>query len=181
VLRETRILVADDDPDLRLLVRSFVARENGEVIEASTGAEALALARERRPDLVLLDLRLPGMDGHEVLRELRSDPSLSDLPVLVVSAFADQSSIDAALAAGATRYVTKPFDRKTLIGLIADEIRLATDEASPLTPQHELTLEALRLESPVLAKINRRIIANGGEPIPPRRQHLGQARDEGPA
>ena len=129
VLGETRILVADDDPDLRLLVRAFVSRANGEVIEANTGEEALALARERRPDLVLLDLRLPGMNGHAVLTELRSDPSFSGLPVVVMSAFADQSSIDAALAEGATRYVTKPFDRKHLMGVIADEIRRASDAA----------------------------------------------------
>jgi CheY-like chemotaxis protein len=130
VLGRTRILVADDDPDLRLLVRTFVSRENGEVTEANTGEEALALTRARRPDLVLLDLRLPGMDGHDVLAELRSDPSLSGLPVVVVSAFADVSSIDAALAKGATRYVTKPFDGKHLIGVIADEIRRSNDTAA---------------------------------------------------
>jgi CheY-like chemotaxis protein len=129
------------------------------------------------PDLVLLDLRLPGMDGFAVLREPRSDPLFSGLPVVVVSAFADRSSIDAAFAEGATRYVTKPFDRDELIGVIAEEIRRASDVASKLTPDKELILEALRLESPVLGEINRWVIANGGEPIPPRQKHLEQARD----
>ena len=128
-------MVVDDDPDVRLLVRSFLSRENGDVIEATTGAEALALAREQRPDLVLLDLRLPGMDGHAVLRELRSDPSFSGLPVVVVSAFADRSSIDAAFAEGATRYVTKPFDRDELIEVIAEEIRRARAADSTLSEE----------------------------------------------
>ena len=103
-----RVLVADDNPAGRELVRESLAEQVGLLIEASNGREALQKIRETLPDLVLLDIQMPEMDGYAVLREIRSDPSLQSLRVVALTAFAMQGDRERALEAGFDDYVTKP-------------------------------------------------------------------------
>jgi CheY-like chemotaxis protein len=101
------ILVCDDDPSLRELVRAVLGSRY-RFVEAADGAEALALAREERPDLIVLDVMLPGLSGIEVLEQLRTDAVLESIPVVVITAWS-HAEIEAQVA-GADRFVSKPFD-----------------------------------------------------------------------
>jgi CheY-like chemotaxis protein len=105
------ILVCDDEPSLRELVRAVLGPRYS-FVEADDGPRALALARELHPDLIVLDLMLPGMSGLEVLDVLRGDPELGAVPVIVVTAWSHAEAT--ALVAGADRFVPKPFDPEAL-------------------------------------------------------------------
>jgi two-component system cell cycle response regulator DivK len=102
-----KIAVVEDNPDNRLLVQAML-EDLYEVTEYETGPEALADLQHNRPDLVLLDISLPDMDGTEVLRRLRADAALYDLPVVALTAHAMDGDREAFLAAGFDDYVTKP-------------------------------------------------------------------------
>ncbi len=106
------ILVADDEDFLRLLVKETLERYR--VIEARDGDEALALAREAAPDLLILDWMMPGRHGPAVLAELRADPATRDLPVLMMTAKAGSAERAQLLAAGATACMAKPFGTAAL-------------------------------------------------------------------
>ena len=101
------ILVCDDDPPLRELVRAVLGPRY-RFIEAADGTEALAAARELSPDVMVLDVMLPGINGIDVLRELRADEQIANLPVVVITAWSHAEAD--AWAAGADRFVSKPFD-----------------------------------------------------------------------
>jgi CheY-like chemotaxis protein len=103
-----RVLVADDNPAGRELVREGLSEYASSIIEASNGREALERIREMLPDLVLLDIQMPEMDGYEVLREIRKDPALQGLRVVALTAFAMQGDRERALEAGFDDYLTKP-------------------------------------------------------------------------
>jgi CheY-like chemotaxis protein len=103
-----RVLIADDNPAGRELVRESLAELVSSILEAADGREALEKIRETRPDLVLLDIQMPEMDGYAVLREIRSDPALESLRVVAVTAFAMQGDRERALKAGFDDYLTKP-------------------------------------------------------------------------
>jgi CheY-like chemotaxis protein len=105
------ILVCDDEPSLRELVRAVLGPRYA-FVEADDGPRALALARELRPDLIVLDLMLPGMSGIEVLDTLRNDAELASVPVIVVTAWSHAEA--SAMVAGADRFVPKPFDPQAL-------------------------------------------------------------------
>jgi two-component system OmpR family response regulator/two-component system alkaline phosphatase synthesis response regulator PhoP len=111
------ILVCDDDPSLRELVRAVLGPRY-RFVEAADGTEALQLTRELQPDLMVLDVMLPGLSGIEVLEEIRTDPELRDLKVVVITAWS-HAEIDAQVA-GADRFVSKPFD--------PDELSTAVEE-----------------------------------------------------
>jgi CheY-like chemotaxis protein len=105
------ILVVDDDPDIRRIAALALERLGGfRVILASSGAEALEVARDEQPDLVLLDVSMPGADGPETLRALRSNPATSKLPVIFFTATASQEETERLRALGAVGVVPKPFD-----------------------------------------------------------------------
>jgi two-component system, cell cycle response regulator DivK len=105
-----RVLVADDNPVSRELIREILENDDCEVIEAGDGREALEKVREHRPDLALLDIQMPVMDGNAVVREIRADPQLSMLPVVALTAYAMQGDREKALALGFNSYITKPID-----------------------------------------------------------------------
>ena len=109
-----RILVADDDPFIRRLVVFTLKKRGYHVLEACDGATALNLARQEQPNLVVLDVLMPEMTGLEVTRALAQDPATSHIPVLILSANAQRSDIEAGLTSGATAYVVKPFEPKVL-------------------------------------------------------------------
>ena len=114
------ILVCDDDASLRELVRAVLGT-GYRFLEAADGTEALAAARELSPDLIVLDVMLPGLSGIEVLEEIRGDEQLSDLPVVVITAWS-HAEIEAQVA-GADRFVSKPFDPDELSNVVEELLR----------------------------------------------------------
>jgi CheY-like chemotaxis protein/phosphoribosyl 1,2-cyclic phosphodiesterase len=107
--RSFRILVVDDEPDIRALCTLALKRDQHAVLEASSGPEALRMIEEQRPDLVVMDFMMPGMDGIEVVKALRATSETMRLPVLMLTAMTDEASTRAGFEAGVTDYVTKPF------------------------------------------------------------------------
>ncbi len=112
------ILVADDDPDIRQLVVMKLRAAGHRTTEVGDGPSALAAARADRPDLLLLDLMMPGMTGIEVCQVLREDDA-SLMPIILLTARAQERDVQAGLAAGATAYLSKPFSPRGLAELVA--------------------------------------------------------------
>jgi DNA-binding response OmpR family regulator len=104
------VLVADDDDDILMLVAFRLERAGCDVITARNGDEALKLAVERVPDLAVLDVMMPGLDGYAVTRALRQTDRTSEMPVILLTARAQASDVARGMAAGADEYVKKPFD-----------------------------------------------------------------------
>ncbi len=109
-----RILVADDKPAGRELVRTVLEDRGYEIFEASDGIEALDSAHRNHPDLIILDLHMPGLDGFGVIKELRLDAHFATTPVVALTASAMQGDRQRALTAGFTGYITKPVSLKAL-------------------------------------------------------------------
>jgi two-component system phosphate regulon response regulator PhoB len=123
-----RILVVDDEPDIAALVAFHLARESYRVRTAASGPEAIAALEAEVPDLVVLDLMLPGMSGLEVLREIRARGELADVPVILLTARAEEQQRIEGLSLGADDYVTKPFSPRELIlrvGAVLRRVRQA--------------------------------------------------------
>jgi DNA-binding response OmpR family regulator len=126
-----RILVIEDDPDIALSLRLKLERDGGfQVNTAEDGATGLRLAVDAPPDLVLLDVNLPGMDGFEVCRHLRNDPATAATPVIMLTARIDESDRVAGLDLGADDYITKPFSPKEALARIRAVLRRSDREAS---------------------------------------------------
>jgi DNA-binding response OmpR family regulator len=119
VIKPPLALVADDDPDILTLITITLERDGYEVIVAQNGTRAFELAVERVPHLVVLDMMMPGIDGCEVTRMLRAEPTTKDVPIVIVTAFAEESQAARALAAGADSYLRKPFSPKELVAKTA--------------------------------------------------------------
>jgi DNA-binding response OmpR family regulator len=114
------VLVADDDEDILLLVRTVLEREGYDVIATSDGAQAFAAALERRPDLAVLDVAMPELDGLEVLRRLRADESTSDMPIVLLSARVQEDDVKRGFDNGANAYVQKPFSPRELSDRVSE-------------------------------------------------------------
>jgi DNA-binding response OmpR family regulator len=122
-----RILIVEDEPDLLDAVFYALKKEGMRPIRATNGEEGLKLAKSERPDLILLDLMLPGVDGLEVCRRLRSDDSTSKIPIVMVTAKAEEADAVIGLGHGADDYVRKPFGLKELLARIRSVLRRATE------------------------------------------------------
>jgi PAS domain S-box-containing protein len=118
------ILVVDDEPALRMAFGELLTAEGYDLILASSGMEALEKAAELIPDLILLDIRMPDMDGFEVCRRLRADPLLSDVPIIMVTAFADRQSRLRGFEVGADDFVSKPVDSIELLARVRTTTQL---------------------------------------------------------
>jgi DNA-binding response OmpR family regulator len=130
-MSERRILVVDDDADIRGLVRELLERRGFEVAEAADGKQALQEMYAARPDLVVLDVSMPGLDGWTTLERIRE---LSDVPVVMLTARSEELEKTRGLRAGADDYVTKPFGRQELLARIEGLLRRAGGrEAAPET------------------------------------------------
>jgi two-component system cell cycle response regulator DivK len=103
-----KVLIVDDNRASRDLIRAILKTVRCDIIEATHGQQALELMQQERPDLVLLDIDMPGLNGLTVVKRIREDTSLADLPVVAVTAFAMERDREKAMAAGFTAYVTKP-------------------------------------------------------------------------
>lgn len=109
------ILIADDDPDILELVTFKLQRAGHKVIEAVDGDDALAKLQEETPDLALLDIMMPRRTGIEVCRALREDPTTAELPVILLTAKAQEADLERGFEAGANDYITKPFSPRELL------------------------------------------------------------------
>lgn len=117
------ILVVDDEEDILELVTYNLEREGNETLRASTGEEGLRAARSRRPDLIVLDLMLPSIDGLEVMKHLKQDSETRSIPVVMLTAKGEEADIVAGLELGADDYVVKPFSPRVLVARVRAVLR----------------------------------------------------------
>jgi two-component system, OmpR family, phosphate regulon response regulator PhoB len=113
------VLIADDNPDILLLLSLTLERDGYEVVVATNGLRAFEAALERVPHLIVLDLMMPGIDGLEVTRRLRAEVATREVPIVIVTAFAEETQAAKALAAGADLYLMKPFSPRDLLSKTA--------------------------------------------------------------
>ena len=123
-MRRNRVLVVEDNPKNLKLVRAVLEHHGFQVIEATTGEDGVRLASEASPDLVLMDLQLPGIDGTEALRQIRAEEGGAHVPVVAVTAFAMDDDRAHAFASGFSGYVQKPISVQNLPRQVMDFIRL---------------------------------------------------------
>ncbi len=121
----TKILIVDDDDTIVKILERELFFDGFDVISAKNGASALVRIYQDQPDLVLLDLLMPVLDGYQVLREIRANTSTNNLPVIVLTGVSDVESEQAAIKLGANYYVTKPWDPETLKAAIRVALREA--------------------------------------------------------
>ena len=124
-----KVVVVDDDADLCKMLRIFLWTRGLEVKEAINGMQGLALVKNESPDIILLDIMMPDIDGFEVLRKLRLDKETERIPIIFVSARAGREHVERGLSLGAQGYMTKPFKPDDLIAKIVDVLDLAGDSA----------------------------------------------------
>lgn len=110
-----RILVVEDQEDNRQILRDLLASADYEAVEAWDGEAALKAVAASRPDLILMDIQLPGLDGYEVTRRIKADPALREIPIIAVTSYALSGDEDKARAAGCDAYVTKPYSPRQLL------------------------------------------------------------------
>ena len=134
-----RILLADDNADMRDYVRRLLVQSGYEVEAVADGLAALGAAQARRPDLVLTDVMMPGLDGFGLLRELRADAKLGDVPIILLSARAGEEARIEGVHAGADDYLIKPFSARELLARVESHLKMARF-------RHE-TAEAVRLRT----------------------------------
>jgi two-component system, OmpR family, KDP operon response regulator KdpE len=147
------ILIVDDEPPIRRLLRTTLTVQSHRVVEAATGAEGLSLLRHEKPDLIILDLGLPDLDGLEVIRRIRAE---SPVPIVVLSSREDERGKVAALDLGADDYVTKPFSVEELMARLRTALRhrLQQQGSRPVFRSGDLSVDLVR-----------RIVSVGGQEV----------------
>jgi DNA-binding response OmpR family regulator len=123
------VLIIDDEPMARTLLRLMLVRAGFHVSEAEDGFDALEKIKRSRPDIILLDVMMPGMDGFTVCETLRSESETATLPIIMLSAKTDLNSVNKGLRVGATKYLTKPISPEEL----TQHVREALDETTAIT------------------------------------------------
>jgi two-component system, cell cycle response regulator DivK len=113
-----RVLIADDSASNREFLRTILEHEGWTVVEAGDGLTAVVMAVAEPPDLVLLDIQMPGADGYEALRQMRARPELAATPIFAITAYAMEGDKERGLAAGFTGYLTKPLTRRSLLAAL---------------------------------------------------------------
>jgi len=113
-----RILVVEDQPDDRQIIRDMLAGTDYEITEAEDGEHALAAVAKERPDLILMEIQLPSMDGYEAMRRIRTNPALLSTPIIAVSSYAPSEEQQKARAAGCDDFVPKPYSPRQLLAKI---------------------------------------------------------------
>ena len=117
-----RILVVEDHEENRRIMRDLLTSAGYEMIEAVSGEEGVTLAETHRPDLILMDIQLPGLDGYEATRRIKANPSLSRIPIIAVTSYALSGDDVKAREAGCDGYVTKPFSPRALLAKIREYV-----------------------------------------------------------
>jgi two-component system cell cycle response regulator DivK len=113
-----RVLVIEDQEDNRTILRDLLGSAGFEVLEARDGVEGVAAAAREQPDLILMDIQMPEMDGYEATRRIKADPATAAIPVIAVTSYALSGDEDKAKAAGCDGYVTKPFSPRALLATV---------------------------------------------------------------
>jgi phosphate regulon transcriptional regulator PhoB len=149
------VLIVEDEPDIRNLVVHHLSREGFRCRAVGTGADALARVKALTPDLVVLDLMLPGMDGLEVCRRLRADPATAGVPVIMLTAKADEVDRVVGLEMGADDYIVKPFSPKELVA----RVRAVLRRARPGEPGRPLSAGSISLDAA------RHAVTVAGQPV----------------
>jgi len=121
------ILVVEDQADNRRILRDLLVNAGYELIEAESGEEAITAVAARRPDLILMDIQLPVIDGYEATRRIRTNPELKSIPIIAVTSYALAGDEAKALAAGCTAYVTKPFSPRALLAKVQEHLTIVTN------------------------------------------------------
>lgn len=158
-MHQRKVLVVEDEQSILELISYNLAREGYKVLRAMNGDDGLKLAQQEVPDAVLLDVMLPGTDGVEVCRQLKSNPSLRDIPVLMVTARGEESDIVLGLTIGADDYIPKPFSPRELVARVKAAMRrgpLRESQAAQTTlvrgrltidtGRHEVTIDGGKLQ-----------------------------------
>jgi two-component system cell cycle response regulator DivK len=114
------ILVVEDHADNRRIVRDLFTSVGYEVIEAVTGEEGVTMAETQHPDLILMDIQLPGLDGYETTRRIKANPGLSHIPIIAVTSYALSGDDVKAFAAGCDAYIAKPFSPRVLLAKVRE-------------------------------------------------------------
>jgi two-component system, OmpR family, alkaline phosphatase synthesis response regulator PhoP len=125
------VLIVEDEEDIRELVSYHLLKEGYQVAGVASGEEALAVAESQPPDLILLDLMLPGVDGSMVCRRLRENPTTEGIPIVMLTAKGEEADVVAGLNLGANDYITKPFSPKVLLARIRAVLRRITPPVAP--------------------------------------------------
>jgi two-component system cell cycle response regulator DivK len=115
-----RILVVEDQEDNRQILRDLLSNVGYEMIEAEDGVQAIEQAAKHRPDLILMDIQLPLMDGYEATRRIKADPDLKSIPIIVVTSYALSGDEEKARLAGCDAYVAKPYSPRALLAKIRE-------------------------------------------------------------
>lgn len=115
-----RVLVVEDQADNRRIVRDLLTRSGYEIIEAVTGEEGVALAEMHHPDLILMDIQLPVIDGYEATRRIKANPTLQHIPIIAVTSYALSGDDRKAFAAGCNAYIAKPFSPRALLAKVRE-------------------------------------------------------------
>ena len=148
-MSKEQILVVDDEEDILELVRFNLSKEGYQVICAATGEKAVEIARSGLPDLVVLDLMLPGMDGLEVAKFLKNDPETQNIPIIMLTAKGEESDVVTGLELGADDYITKPFSPRILVARVKAALRRKVAElpdGSEVVKIHNLVIHPGRRE-----------------------------------
>ena len=140
-----RVLIADDNPANVDILQTRLAVHGYEILTAADGEEALVLAREAHPDLILLDVMMPKLDGFEVCRRLKADASLPFMPVILVTARAESKDVVTGLEAGADEYLTKPVDQAALVARVKSMLRIKALHDQAQEQAHRLDAQATEL------------------------------------
>lgn len=150
------ILVVDDEPRIVEIARDYLQQAGFRALTAHDGDRALAIARAERPSLIVLDLMLPGLDGLDVMRALRRDPALADIPVIMLTARVEEADKLVGLELGADDYLTKPFSPRELVARVRAVLRRTEAKPSATSVLHfgDLTID-----------VDRRSVAVAGKPI----------------
>ena len=118
-----RILVVEDHEENRRIVRDLLTSAGLEMIEAHTGEDGVRLAESERPDLILMDIQLPGLDGYEATRRIKANPALRSIPIIAVTSYALSGDEMKAREAGCDDYVAKPFSPRALLAKIREHLK----------------------------------------------------------
>lgn len=154
-MAKERILVVDDEEDILELVRFNLAREGYDVICTVSGEETLKISGKEHPDLILLDLMLPGMDGLEVARILKNDSSTKEIPIIMLTAKGEEADIVTGLELGADDYVTKPFSPRILLARVRAILRRKLKDGEPSEES------VMRIRNLVIHPGRREVLVNG--------------------
>jgi two-component system, OmpR family, alkaline phosphatase synthesis response regulator PhoP len=155
----SRILVVEDDPDIAELLRHYLERAQYQVDVLGHGAEVLPRIRARRPDLVILDRMLPGMDGLDICRHLRAQDATADIAVIMVTARAEETDRIVGLELGADDYITKPFSPKEVVARVNALLRRAQRPSRVPPEETPLTYGPLRMD------LSRHVVTLDGTPV----------------